>query len=221
MKNCYPHIKTSVWEECMKKLAMSILAAMLAMSFCFADNSGFQGASGSGIDSSVARLDNMKLNQEVTIDGYATIKFTSAEEVDSINWYKKGSNYMDSESAGGWDNSGLDAQYYTIKADIINLAFVSKEFLKNCTVKAVYDDKYTFIGWCHQYNWNNTQHRWVDGERNKTAYINDGDRFPIGMMYAGHYVFGCTLPNAVMTSSKPLRMIITIDGNELIYNIRK
>lgn len=45
--------------------------------------------------------------------------------------------------------------------------------------------------------------------------------FAAGPMYTGHYAFGCTLPNAVVNSKKPLRMVITIDGNELTYNIRK
>lgn len=203
----------------MKRVVLVVLGLLFVSMFCFADNVGVQMIGGPGIDSTVASVDNMKLNQEITIDGYATIKFTTAEEVDRINWYQKGyTDIFQNNWRDGWDNSGQDAQYYTIKADIINLAFAEKDFLKNCTVKIIYDDQYIFRGWCHQYNWNNGSH---NGQQNKTAYINDGDRYPIGMMYTGHYVFGCTLPNPVMISNKSLKMIITIDGNELTYIIRK
>ena len=59
------------------------------------------------------------------------------------------------------------------------------------------------------------------GKQNKNWVIDPADNFEIDPMYSGHYVFGCTLPNAVVNSEKPLRMVITIDGNELTYNIRK
>ena len=44
----------------------------------------------------------------------------------------------------------------------------------------------------------------------------------VGYMETGNYVLGCTLPNYVVDDAKsPLSMVITIDGNEITYNIRK
>ena len=51
--------------------------------------------------------------------------------------------------------------------------------------------------------------------------VNPADQFLIDPMYAGHYVFGCTLPNAIINSTAPLRMEIRLGENELTYNIRK
>ena len=43
----------------------------------------------------------------------------------------------------------------------------------------------------------------------------------IGPLYVGHYVFGCTLPMSIIEDKNaPLRMVITMRDNELIYNIR-
>ena len=44
----------------------------------------------------------------------------------------------------------------------------------------------------------------------------------ISMLYTGHYYFGCTLPNDVISnSSMPIQMIITLGESEMTYNIRK
>ena len=51
--------------------------------------------------------------------------------------------------------------------------------------------------------------------------IDRNDQFPVGPMYTGHYFFGCTLPNAIVNGKAPLRMIISLDGLELTFNIRK
>ena len=44
----------------------------------------------------------------------------------------------------------------------------------------------------------------------------------VDVMYTGTYAFGCTLPNYVIEDKKsPLRIEISMDGNELTYHIRK
>ena len=60
----------------------------------------------------------------------------------------------------------------------------------------------------------------TDGDEAVQA-INSEKNFVIEPMYPKRYAFGCTLPNAVVSSKKPLRMEITIDGNEITYNIRR
>ena len=44
----------------------------------------------------------------------------------------------------------------------------------------------------------------------------------VDVMYTGTYASGCTLPNYVIEDKKsPLRIEISMDGNELTYHIRK
>ena len=57
---------------------------------------------------------------------------------------------------------------------------------------------------------NNVRLQFADELKSKDGFIVDG-----------HYAFGCTLPNSVVKSKKPLSMVININGNEITYNIRK
>ena len=100
-------------------------------------------------------------------------------------------------------------------------------------VKLVSDNEYEFGGWIRQIDYADT---------GKSDYSNGGitrcdftpDMYPqqivyhpdnapaVGFMVTGNYVLGCTLPNYVLEDTKtPLSMVITIDGNEITYNIRK
>ena len=69
--------------------------------------------------------------------------------------------------------------------------------------------------------------REIEGEEGVETYgsfiraaLDPADEQPIDMVYTGHYVFGCTLPTAVVNGSEPLSMVIDLGGNELTYNIR-
>ena len=97
--------------------------------------------------------------------------------------------------------------------------------MKEVSVKAIYDDVYEYGGWAYQRNYNNgvgNAKLEVDKQKQNSRWvINAADQFAISPMYEGHFIFGCTLPNAVINSKKPLRLVITIDGNEITYNIRK
>ena len=110
-----------------------------------------------------------------------------------------------------------------LRIDILNTETKPIDFLDQATVKVISDDKYVFSGWVYQYNYDNNYNR--DNERelagaNKEYVINTEDIFPIDPMYTGHYVFGCTLSNAVVKGKTPLRMEIEFAGNQITYNIR-
>ena len=78
------------------------------------------------------------------------------------------------------------------------------------SVNAIYDDEYDYPGLAVQFD--------SDSER----WFANKEEYAIGPMYTGHYGFFCTLPNFVIEDkNSPLRMIITINGHEFTYNIRK
>lgn len=107
--------------------------------------------------------------------------------------------------------SGSEAEYIKLSMDILNTSTKNIDYLKDCSVKAVFDDRVEYAGWCYQ----------RDFDLNAPTWISADDNFAIEPYYEGHYVFGCTLPNAVLNDEeKPLRLVITIGDNEITYNIR-
>ena len=168
-------------------------------------------------------LDDMQLEEAVEVEGWGTITLTSCCFMDSLYQFKEGKH----EVAGNWNvfDSGLEADYLLIQADILNNTKNAHDYLSDVEVKAVFDDDVEFAGWFWQYNWDNgtKDYDWgeLNGIQNKEFVIAKADQFAIDPYYAGHYCFGCTLPNAVVNGEQPLRLEIRIDGNEITYNIRK
>lgn len=158
--------------------------------------------------------DDIKINSSCEIENYGTFLATSFEFVDVLAKFNAG-------KGGAYDvgnmKSGNDAEYAVLKVDLTNITTADKNFLEQCEVKVVFNEKYEYQGWQYQYDYDNT----TDYDYNINAVIHQDDQFAIGPMYQGHYCFGCTLPNSVVTSKEPLQMVITIDGHEIIYNIRK
>ena len=118
--------------------------------------------------------------------------------------------------------------------DITNLQKQEVNFMQEITVKVVYDDEYEYMGWVRQFNHDyETPVYRRDAVEGFSCYAADENpkrgmialdpenEFPIGMVYTGSYVIGCTLPNAVVESKRPLKMIVNIGGCELTYIIRK
>lgn len=215
----------------MKKIFVFFVIFFFAVFSCLAvNNMGIQMIGSPGVDITPVSLDNMKVGESVTIDGYGIITITKVKIADHMNYYNKDSTSIN-RSWGGASriNAGREAMFYAIMVDIINLSHSPVNFLKDCSVIATYNDTYQFSGWAHQFNWNNGyDSRITDGglgddsrEISKYTYINDANQFEINSMYAGHYVFGVTLPNAVIEREEPLSIVITIGGNELTYIVRK
>jgi len=216
----------------MKKILsmLLVLSMLLTASAALAEGMGVQVIGGPETETEPVSLDDIKLNASAEIEGYATITPTSFAFVDLLGTYRAGktaprySNGYDSESE--WYKSGAEAEYAVLKIDFLNTAMTPKDFLSQYEVKVVFDDKYEYAGWGYQYNYNNSTEKHSNfgqssGCQNTEWVINKADNFAIDPMYEGHYCFGCTLPNAVVNSKLPLRIVITIDGNEITYNIRK
>lgn len=189
----------------MKKIFSMILVLMMLLnaSAALAEGMGVQIIGGPEAETEPVSLDDFKLNIEASIEGYGILTGTSFEYINNLKYLKGGGTSTYS--------SGEEADYAILKMDILNDTTAARNYLSSCEVKVIYDDVFEFGGWCYQYDWDHYKEYARMGE----------DQFPINPMYAGHYCFGCTLPNAVVNSEKPLQMIITIDGNEITYNIRK
>lgn len=202
------------------------LAMLLSASAALAENMGIQVIGGPELETEPVSLDDLKLETEAEIDGWGIITLTAYEVQGGVGYYDSGKTYVDYYNQDAYYRSGNEAEYAVLYADILNIQLKDKNFLENVSVKVVFDDVYEYAGWSYQRNYNNTTYDGgpIEFDRNKQNLrwaINEVDQFAIGPMYEGHYLFGCTLPNAIFESKKPLKMIITIDDNEITYNIRK
>lgn len=211
----------------MKKIlsVLLVLSMLLSASAALAEGMGVQVIGGPETETEPVSLDDIKLNAEVEIEGYGIFLPNEFAFADWLGYYKAGKHDID------WYNcqyqSGQDAEYAVFRMDITNIVPQAKDFLADCEVKAVYDETYEYAGWFYQVNYNNSTYKdsnkfGADSQQQNYRWvINNADNFVIDPMYQGHYVFGCTLPNAVVNSKAPLKLIITLDGNEITYNIRK
>lgn len=186
----------------MKRIVALLVALMLVLvQFGAFAEMGVQLISGPEEETEPVSLDDLKLGIEATIDGFAVLKGISFEIEDGLGYYDG--------SYRGY-NSGADADFAIFQLDILNTTHAAKNYLATCEVTAVYDDSYEYAGWAYQYNYDLRE-----------GYVMKDKTIDIEPMYTGHYCFGCTLPNAIVNSKAPLKMIIKLDGNEITYNIRK
>lgn len=211
----------------MKKLLVLLIVAVLLCGMAFADDSMSVKPIGKDSSSSTVSLDDLKLNVAVTVEGYGILKATSFEYRDWLGYYMEGYNNAYYSEKHRY-TTGTEADFAMLRMDITNRSTKAKNFLQNVKVKVVFEDYYEYEGWCYQYNYDNVAYDGyyfdskIDRNKQNTEWvIAKKDNFAINPMYTGHYVFGCTLPTAVIESRSPLRMEISIDGNEIIYNIRK
>jgi len=210
-------------------LLLILTIGMTCTTAAFADM-GVQVIGGPETEIGPVSLDDVELNVDVEIDGYAILCPTEFAFSGRLGFYLSG--HPEPIERYILDNhyyySGAEAEFAILRVDLTNLATIPRNFLSSCEVKAIFDDKYEYGGWFYQSNYNNgTSTNYKEeyledtGKQNQRWVIHEADQFVIDPMYQGHYVFGCTLPNSVVNSKAPLRMIITIDGNEITYNIRK
>lgn len=166
-------------------------------------------------------LDDLKLEEAAEIEDWGIITLTECKYLNRLYQYKQGKDTVDDWN---WFDSGVEADYLIVKANILNTTVNPMDYLKDCEVKLVFNDSAEFLGWSHQYNWDNASKDldWGDlnGKMNKEFFIDAADQFEINSWYEGHYCFGCTLPNAVVNGTYPLRMEIKIGGNEITYHLR-
>lgn len=210
----------------MKRITTLIIALMLmVIQFGAFAEMGVQVIGGPDVDAEPVSLDDLKLNIEADIPGFCTLVATSYEVVDALGYYREGQITV-KDKDDDFYVSGNDADFAILRIDITNTGFTANDFLKDASVTVFFDEDYQYGGWFYQYNYDNYSYHydWTDHanwHQNTEWVINSKDQFAIGPMYQGHYCFGCTLPNAVLQSKKPLRMVITLGENEITYNIRK
>lgn len=191
------------------------LVLMLGMTSALAeDGLGVQLIGGPEAESEPVSLDDVKIDANVDIPGFGTIKpryFTFKTEFHT----DRHNSWGDTDG----HDSGKEAQFAMFYMDILNTNTKSQNYLDKCEIQVIFDDVYIYGGWARQIDYD----RLKNGEKdcdNQVLEIPD-HYFAIDPMYKGHYVFGCTLPNAVVESKAPLRMTINLAGNEITYNIRK
>ena len=117
-------------------LAMAFLMLMGLSITAFATDLGVQVIGGPEAENGPVSLDDIKLNAEATIEGYAIFLPTAYTVQDVLGYYRQGRNNPDDN----WHESGQDADYVILHVDITNLALNEKKFSDNASVKVVFDE---------------------------------------------------------------------------------
>ncbi len=195
----------------MKKIlsVLFVLLMVLSASGTLAAEMGVQVIGGPEAESAPVSLDDLKLDTPAEIEGWGTVTLKAYEVNNILYHYSEG--YYVPFGDGCKFKSGAEAEYAVLYVDILNMQLKDKDYLEDVSVKAIYDDLYEYAGWVYQLNF----------DYYEDYLMHEADQFAIKPMYTGHYAFGATLPNAIINGEAPLKMIITIDGNEITYNIRK
>ena len=241
----------------MKKYLLPIFAGILAFSVSVpAEDLSVMVIGGEAAELQPQDIDNMRIGESYRIDGFATFKPLSFDFYDSFAAYNIDSAGDNSHDATGgedvnivwwdagnwfhptahWENSGTNAEFAFLVADVVNLQKKDVKFMENTTVTVYYDgDEYEFAGWVRQFNhdyYTTVYRKSYNGTFYSTGTDDEGRFYTdyaispeneeaVGQMYSGHYVFGCTLPNTVVEEkTTSLRMVINLGGNELTYYIR-
>ena len=235
----------------MKKIVAALVALMLLAgcfgSIAEGNDLGINLIPNGEVEEEVVSLDDLKLEESYKINGYAIVKPLGFYYIDYFAQFNKGKNgdvSADTSSANSdrvftatdsW-NGGETAEYAIFKVDIVNLGKADIGFMAEAEVKVVYADEYEFKGWVRQINYDYVKRvyaRITGGKHDGHSPVDDSGHYftalmleptaeePVGVMYTGHYVFGCTLPNEAITSAEPLKIVITLGENEMTYNIRK
>lgn len=232
----------------MKRIILMVLVCCLvAICSCFAEDLGIN-IIGVDDDNVTLDLDDIQLGKTYKIDGYVKLLPIKFEFVDRFAQYAQGSacdnsklllcydgDYVYIENPGdtayssmNWNDSGVDADFAWFTMDITNLKHTSIKILSEAEVVVFYgedDNAYEFSGWIRQFNYDYNQSvysQYHEGVAASAAVLHPQDEEEIRMLYTGNYAFGCTLPMDVINDKKtPLKMIITLGGNELTYYIRR
>lgn len=184
-----------------KALLFVICAVFVSFNSVFAQNLEIQIINAPDAQSAGCKLNDLKIGSEVNIEGFGLLKLTEFA-------------FWDDLYVGNCDSkeSGVEADYAVLNFNITNLNYSAKNYLENISVKVIYDNFYEFGGWAFQKNINNNH---------SFQTINSSENFAIAPFYQGHYKVGATLPNYVIQSKKPLKIVVIIDDIEFTYNIRK
>lgn len=161
------------------------------------------------------------------IYGYAIVTFTDFEFVNMYGQWDDGKAGQKVSEYAKLHPSGNDADFTWLKIDVLNLQKSSVDFIKDTTVKAIYDDEYEYDGYLRQFYYDYANSK-VTSENKDAGVIgwpvclSPVDEISMGPLYKGHYAVVCQIPNPVIEDKdSPLRVVINMGGNQLTYNIRK
>ena len=157
-------------------------------------------------DTPGARAESLRKGERMTVPDLGRVQITGYYQADQFGYFPPGNP----RGTLKYYDSGVETEYIYVRMSITNTGDYYKDYLISAFVEANYDEVYKYGGWSYQY-----------ADLKSNSVLSKGDCFPIAPGKTGYFCFGCTVPNAVVNSKKPLRMIITIDGNEITYNIRK
>ena len=209
----------------LKRIMLVLICLMLLAGSALAENYGVT-ILNSPEEEETVTLEDIQLDSEVKEDGFGTVKPTDFFWTNWIGAYEPGGKKF---GPSPLSDAGAEAEYAVLQISILNNTFESKDYLKDVSVKVVYcaeEGDYEFGGWAFQHNHDyiNNEHKdfgYAAGRQNVVYVISREDQHEITPFYEGHYSFGCTLPNFVITDEAPMYMVVTIGQTEIIYNIRK
>lgn len=125
-----------------------------------------------------------------------------------------------------WKESGEKADFIILNMNITNTQKNMYSFLSNCSVTVEYEgeeDVYQLGGWAYPIDtaYNDSVYKAGDTAIFPSAALALEDEEAVDVLYEGQYLFGSTLPNNIIADeNSSLKMIVTIDGNEMVYVIR-
>lgn len=114
-------------------------------------------------------------------------------------------------------DSGSQADFICLGLAILNKSSAYIDLTQTATVNVIFrggtatGEPIEYTGWIRQ----------CDPDKSLQYPVNPADNFAVGPYFTGYYLFGCTLPNAILENAGPLRMEVTIGDIVLTYHIRK
>lgn len=235
---------------------MLMLTLSFSVRLCYADDLDVQAVGEGSSNSKAMNFDDVTFGKTYKINGYAAVNLLGFKFVNMFAQWDDGKAGKTQKGEGVWGGdhdrygdcvfyqkpingkrgyyyeyssfktSGNEADFAWLKVDVRNLQKTEASFMKDISIKVIYDDEYEYTGWVRQFNYDFSKSE-IYRYKETTLVgwpvcLSPVDEMSIQPMYTGHYAFGCTLPNFVVEDkNSPLRMIIQIGDSKLTYNIRK
>lgn len=193
----------------MKKIIALLLTLLVVGSSmaALAEDTGIQIIGGNDKPAEAVNLDNMKVGETVTIDGFGDVTITAAEWCDVIY------QYTTSWGSSPRFASGSEAEYLCLEVRILNTQKKAVNYMNMFgDITCDFGDGYQFGGWFRQCS---------SDKEAASVYSSSSDSYDIGTLYAGRYAVVVTLPNQVVNSKEPLSVTFKIGENEFTYHHRK
>jgi hypothetical protein len=154
--------------------------------------------------------DDMLLSVPLYIEDYGIIEMFLFETRD---WFAL-------DGTGHYYRSGEEAEYVILRVNVLNKTFTPKDYAAGNSVTVKYSDEYELKGFLYQIITSNYLDSYNSSNDISYTLLSTKSK-AIEPYYYGHYLVGCKLPNAIANDKESsLQMIITLNGQEFIFNIR-